>query len=125
MLMRLNSKHEYRNPKQYQMQYPVKKRTRTLAFTLCLLLMAAAMPLWAQSRAGSRIASSNSEELLKLLSLLQTQSCIQDVPAPRLLSEPRFTKGLSNVISFQLPDEATLPFAADTVLNPFVITLVG
>ena len=58
------------------------------------------------------------------LDSLDFESCIQDLPPPTLLSEPRFTQGARNVISILLPALANLPFSPDTVRSPIIITLV-
>ncbi len=84
--------------------------------------------LFTNSASRAQVRQSNDPVYIILfqefLSNLQIENCIQDVPAPTLLREPRYTKGLSNIIKFNLPAFENIPFSADSIKNPFVITLV-
>jgi hypothetical protein len=74
------------------------------------------------------LAQTQSEVLPPLPDFVQAlnfDACIADAPAPRLRLEPRFTRGVRNVIAIELPPLSALPFPPDTVRNPIVITLVG
>ncbi len=61
---------------------------------------------------------------LRFIKTLEFNNCIEDIPAPQLQSEPRYTKGSSNIVYFTLPSLESIPFSPDTVKNPFVITRV-
>lgn len=76
---------------------------------------------WAQSQPTTQVRSHN-KALLEMLDMLGRNGCIEDVPAPRLLAEPRFTRGTSNRICYQLPDITSLPFPIEQIKDPFVIT---
>lgn len=64
------------------------------------------------------------DEFAAFLKRLQTMDCIEDAPAPMLFAEPRYTRGTSNSICFQLPDTSALPFSPDTIRVPYVVTHV-
>ncbi|NIR51892.1 hypothetical protein GWO43_25290 [candidate division KSB1 bacterium] len=61
--------------------------------------------------------------MIEFFEAFDLDSCIQDVPAPTLLAEPRFTQGTTNKICFQLPRLEIIPFPVDTIRNPFVTTV--
>ncbi|MFQ5864177.1 MAG: FlgD immunoglobulin-like domain containing protein [bacterium] len=77
---------------------------------------------WAQTSqtAGSRYAYPWPD----ILKSLDASGCIQDIPAPILMSEPRYTQGKSNIIGFRLPPLEDISFPPDTIRGPFVVTLV-
>lgn len=62
---------------------------------------------------------------LDFIHALNFESCRQDLPAPTLLAEPRFTQGTRNVIGIKLPALSAIPFSPDTIRSPIVITLVN
>ena len=64
-------------------------------------------------------------EFLRFVGSLNLNGCIEDIPAPDLLTEPRFTQGASNRICFVLPPANSLPVPANRIKKPFVITLVS
>lgn len=83
-----------------------------LAGVLCLFLK----PESAYSQSGSSF---------KFFYELNFESCRQELPAPTLLAEPRFTQGTRNVIGIQVPPLSSIPFSPDTIRSPIIITLVN
>jgi hypothetical protein len=59
------------------------------------------------------------------LDFLNSDGCIPGLPAPLLIAEPRFTQGTRNVVAIKLPPLSSLPFSADTIRSPIIITLVN
>ncbi|MFQ5637744.1 MAG: FlgD immunoglobulin-like domain containing protein [bacterium] len=96
-----------------------KQRTLYVSgvFILCLLSNS-----WSQSTHKPGAERFTPE--LRFLLNFDPDSCIEDLPAPSLLSEPRFTKGITNKICIQVPQAETLPFPPDTVRVPFVKTVI-
>lgn len=88
-----------------------------------IMILAVALPAqWLQAQSATDKRDTPLPEFLRAFRSLDLSSCIEDVPAPKLLPEPRYTQGTSNTIWFQLPPVATLPFPPDSVKGPFVIT---
>lgn len=56
--------------------------------------------------------------------LYNFQGCIEDLPPPMLFAEPRYTQGTSNIVYFKLPPFESISLPADSIKNPFVMTLV-
>ncbi len=63
------------------------------------------------------------QDFMLFLHALAQASCQQDVPAPTLLAEPRFTQGRSNKVFFRLPALDKLPVPVDSVKDQFVVTI--
>ncbi|MFQ5602808.1 MAG: FlgD immunoglobulin-like domain containing protein [bacterium] len=78
----------------------------------------------AQAQRGAEAEVRRQQRLLALIQRLSTKNCTQDLSAPGMFTEPRYTQGATNFIYFNLPTLADLPLPAEFALNPFVITQV-
>ncbi|MFQ5708744.1 MAG: FlgD immunoglobulin-like domain containing protein [bacterium] len=92
-------------------------------FVLPLLLLGlAATHLWAQSRQA--VDFSKPLALTEYLKLMQAAGCVEDLPAPTLVPEPRFTIGSTNQVCFRLPSRAQIPIVQEKIYQPLVRTFV-
>ncbi len=77
-----------------------------------------------QAQPKSLRTDENFAEFLTFVRTLQQVDCIEDVPAPLLQGEPRYTQGNTNQLGFFLPPVGLLPVPVDSVREPFVSTIV-
>src|SRR3990172_6929773 len=90
----------------------------------CFIIGISIILFWNISVAQSIYQNEDNISLLNFLKTLNMENCVEDVPAPELMIEPRFTQGSTNKICFRLPEISLIPFSLDSVKNPFVMTLV-
>jgi len=92
-------------------------RVSILVFAECMLTISAN----GQPQNEKPLAFRTPLDLIKILNL---ENCRQDLPAPTLLTEPRFTQGMRNIVGIKLPALSAIPYSPDTVRSPIIITLV-
>lgn len=64
-------------------------------------------------------------QLMDKVRLEGFSDCIPDLPAPRILAEPRFTKGTRNIIGIVLPAADSTNLDPANIKEPFIITQVS
>ncbi len=100
--------------------FTLKSALSGLAFFYLLQVV----PPGLQAQSTSSKAKETANHLRTLLQQLDASGCLETVPPPILLEEPRYTQGRSNKICFTLPALNSLPVSPDSVKNPFILTLV-
>jgi len=88
----------------------------------CIISIVLSLHVYTVADLGAQSTVMSTEEFSAFLERLKRLDCIEDVPAPTLFTEPRYTQGTSNTVCFQLPDTTALPFPPDTIKVPHVIT---
>ncbi len=103
----------------------MQKKVRADRYTACLsVIMIGTMASCLFSQVSPLGQSDGNAAFLQFVRSLGVSTCIEDVPAPTLRQEPRYTQGTRNKICFQLPPAEALPFSPDSVKTPFVLTFV-